>query len=1191
MEWFLGSRVARDAKPTDVYLKASIRRHELERAQAAAAATAGGIGSVNWTPIGPSVIQSQLPGGVSGRITSLAVGPSGNRVYAGAANGGVWFSSDAGKTWTPLNDYIVSPTLFTGFKADSLSVGALAVRFGGSAGADEVFVGTGEANGADSYAGIGVRHLVAAAWSLEATNLAGRGIFAVVIDPDDPAPPTSVSHVYAATTAGLFKRPTAGSVASWTQVTSPSFTNGNGWVSDFIAAGKGASKMFYAAFNGDGVYGSPDGVTWTAITGITPTAGRRIALAASESSPGAVYALLSDASLYRLSGNTFYPVPGLPQAALFMGNQGLYDIAIAVSPSDPNTILVGGDVWKVFRGTITGTPGSFAFPFANPSQPWLDPTYVSQGVHPDVHAIAFGLNAAGTAHDPNIVWVGTDGGAYQSLTGAAANSFKPCNLGLAITELNSVAQRSDTPAVVFAGAQDNGAPRLLSEQAALDTEGGDAGGAAFDPGNPYRVMLQYYRAYLWVTADGGATWSGANFPPATTAGQQENSATEWVAPLKATASGGTSLVAFGTNRLWLSTDWGSSWVTLPTATDPYVAMPPDMNQDVIDGLSIRAIALASPARIYAATFNTVWRYDFAVGSWSKTVLPTTGLPAIRTITSLAADLDPTAAPGSLYATFGLAGSAHCYYFNGTSWLPAMPASVVDVPSHAVVVDPVTPSKVYVGTDVGCFQGTKSGPAAWSWVLFSQGLPEAAITDLEIFAAAPPARLLRAATYGRGVWEIDLSATMGLDPELYLRVNYADDGRLSAAGSRYPWVEGSADPTHVGYTLYHWMSADIKVRRSSLTGLPSLTSPVSYLDYAANIGDYVDTTWQAETADLTGTDRIFVEVHNRSLNPVNSQQVSVLLLQADASAALPNLPVDWKVHVNAADVSSAWLAGSGWAFVDPMIPYRTPHADLDVRTPQVVEYQSTFGSFNLPLGHDHVCLAAFVTAPGDTIASALVDLNQVTMTDRHVAHRNIHLVGAGLKPILINGKRGRQPQPETFVIDFHNPTKDDARFDLVFDRRHFPGHLSVILPKLRELANPDRSLQGFRIQKRRALDLSVRDALDNWLDHTGRRLEELEAYRDGEPMTQEWVNRRIRGFSSLDPARVLVADDGAAASSINRIKIRARRQITAAITIQAPEHSHPGDRFRLDVLQRSGAALVGGSTYVIVVTGERERSSD
>jgi hypothetical protein len=439
-----------------------------------------------------------------------------------------------------------------------------------------------------------------------------------------------------------------------------------------------------------------------------------------------------------------------------------------------------------------------------------------------------------------------------------------------------------------------------------------------------------------------------------------------------------------------------------------------------------------------------------------------------------------------------------------------------------------------------------------------------------------------------VWEIDLAATTGLDPDIYLRVNYADDGRLAAGGSRYPWVEGSLDPTHLNYNLYHWMSADIKVRRSSLLGLPPLGSPVNYLDYAANIGDYVDTSWHAETGDLSGTDRIFVEVHNRSLTPVPAAQVKVLLLRADASAGLPNLPAGWASHVNALDPSPAWLAGSGWGFVDAITPYRTPSADVDVRTPQVVEYQLDFGTLGLPAGHDHVCLAAFITTPADPIGSALTDLNQVTMTDKHVAHRNVHLVAAGLKPITPEGPF--QPLPKTFLIDFNNAGGEDVTVDLVFDRQHFPGHISVILPKLPELKQPERSLRGFSVKKRSALEIAIRDSLGDWLERTGERLEALGATIEEEPDegSEEQVERRLEKFRLLDPTQVYVADPDAKRPSVTGIRIAPLKPITAAVTIQAPPNADPGDRFRLDIMQRNGDRIVGGSSYVVVATKERLR---
>src|SRR5262249_12299242 len=151
-------------------------------------------------------------------------------------------------------------------------------------------------------------------------------------------------------------------------------------------------------------------------------------------------------------------VTGLPASAVFAdegGGQGTYDIAIAVDPTDPNTILVGGDLWRVFKGTINGSPGSFIFPFdpANVPTPWLDPTWVGANVHSDVHAIAFALGPSGTHSDPTNVWVASDGGVYQSTSSASAGSFVSRNLGLAITQTTYLGQRADTDAVLFAGTQ------------------------------------------------------------------------------------------------------------------------------------------------------------------------------------------------------------------------------------------------------------------------------------------------------------------------------------------------------------------------------------------------------------------------------------------------------------------------------------------------------------------------------------------------------------------------------------------------------------------------------------------------------------------------------------------------------------------------------------------------------------------
>src|SRR6266436_773109 len=62
-----------------------------------------------WVPIGPSAIMNGQAGDrprVAGRVRDIAVSPDGQRAYAAAANGGVWFSKDGGDTWSPLGNWV-----------------------------------------------------------------------------------------------------------------------------------------------------------------------------------------------------------------------------------------------------------------------------------------------------------------------------------------------------------------------------------------------------------------------------------------------------------------------------------------------------------------------------------------------------------------------------------------------------------------------------------------------------------------------------------------------------------------------------------------------------------------------------------------------------------------------------------------------------------------------------------------------------------------------------------------------------------------------------------------------------------------------------------------------------------------------------------------------------------------------------
>ncbi|MFZ0286317.1 MAG: hypothetical protein WAL32_13895 [Terriglobales bacterium] len=101
---------------------------------------------------------------------------------------------------------------------------------------------------------------------------------------------------------------------------------------------------------------------------------------------------------------------------------------------------------------------------------------------------------------------------------------------------------------------------------------------------------------------------------------------------------------------------------------------------------------------------------------------------------------------------------------GVSWSD-FTANLPDAPADAILVDPATnsmPGMVYVGTDVGVFSSptagancTEVGPAPNSG---NPGfLPNVAVTALNL-SVNQSAKVLRASTYGRGLWQFPVTPT-------------------------------------------------------------------------------------------------------------------------------------------------------------------------------------------------------------------------------------------------------------------------------------------------------------------------------------------------------------------------------------------------------------------------------------------------
>jgi hypothetical protein len=139
-EWFFRGRLVR-GKPSPELRRRAYQNKVRMRARPNTALGAPhstgltGLSSGSWTPLGPMPLASDATGNgtqdyrqVSGRATAIAVDPadtSGNTIYIGGAQSGVWKSTDAANN--TAND--VAWTAVTDDQA-TLSIGAIAVQPG-----------------------------------------------------------------------------------------------------------------------------------------------------------------------------------------------------------------------------------------------------------------------------------------------------------------------------------------------------------------------------------------------------------------------------------------------------------------------------------------------------------------------------------------------------------------------------------------------------------------------------------------------------------------------------------------------------------------------------------------------------------------------------------------------------------------------------------------------------------------------------------------------------------------------------------------------------------------------------------------------------------------------------------------------------------------------------------------------------
>lgn len=653
--------------------------------------------SGNWSPLGPSnwVTNSYNPG--IGRVNVVAVDPvNSSRIYIGSPAGGIWRSNDGGNTWQqPTTD-----------RLPSIGVSAIAIDFTNT---DILYIGTGDGDASDTYSN-GVLKSTDGGITWQATGLSwsltqSRTISKLLIDP--------ANHLvlYAATNNGIYKTTDGG--ATWNNVKAGGYKD--------MEFRPGNSQALYIC--GTAFYKTEDGgATWAQITtGLAPAANvNRLALAVTPADSNYVYVTAGDAGssgffgMYRSTdrGNTFTQQSNSPNLYGYQlngsdaGGQSWYSLTLAVSPDDPDQVYTGGvNIWYSFDGGVN----------------WQIIThwyYVvgGGGSQPYVHADQHHMDFAGST-----LYVGCDGGIFKSNDAGA--SWDDKSAGLAISQFYRLGGSEIDPDKVMAGAQDNGC-NILSNGQWTHVLGADGFEVAISPVNTQVIFAESQNGGINKSTNGGVTMNNVT--------GSINESGDWVTPYCFDPQTPTIMYA-GFENVWKSVNTGASWTKIS-------------NFGTGSNVTALTVAPSNSNYIYIVKGNTVYKTDNGGAAWSNisTGLPTAGAQA----TYIA--VHPSD-PQKLWVTFsGVMAGNKVFYSDdaGVTWSNES-MNLPNVPVNCIAYEVGSADGLYIGNDLGVYYKNDS---LVGWIPYTSSLPNVTVMELEINYASGK---IRAATYGRGVWESDV----------------------------------------------------------------------------------------------------------------------------------------------------------------------------------------------------------------------------------------------------------------------------------------------------------------------------------------------------------------------------------------------------------------------------------------------------
>ncbi len=686
-----------------------------------------------WSCLGPTTTPSGYNG--LGRLNCVAFHPTDtNILWVGAPAGGIWKTSDFGKSWTPLSDFNgvlgVSSIAVNPNHPDSIYIatgdgdrGSLFGLTGGPQGDNKSIGILLSANGGLSWDTTGMN------WNIFDSKLISRLLMN----------PKNSRHLVCATSEGVYITTDAG--ASWQRTQTGYFMD--------IAFCPGNANIVYATtynYNGNAkMYRSKDGGK-TFIQTFTKPLAMRITIGVTVANPAKVLLLIADKKDGKFggihqsldTGNTFIVKYDTNKINILSSawdgktkrGQGWYDLAFTISPTNENLVFVGGiNTWKSTNGCDSFKINTMWTATAN-----QNPTGI-QTIHADKHFFAY-HPTNGNLFDCN------DGGIYVSRNNG--NSWTDLSAGLGITQLYKIAITESDSNIVLGGTQDNGA-RIRRGDKWYEVTGGDGMDCAIDPKQPNIMYTTYAYGRLYRLDENGRTTISDSIK-----GKPKGA---WVTPFVIDPNDNKTIYA-GYKAIYKTTDRGNSWTPI---SDSLWRPNPVIHIEV------------SPLNskiIYASDFYRVYKTTDGGEKWTLITSSSNPICGMR--------IHPYNPDIFYYTASNYVAGSKVYRINsaviGNGRITNLTFNLPNVAVNCIEYDKQSKEGLFIGTDIGTFYKDTSMGA---WEMLNSNMPNVIVTDLDINYKD---RILYAATFGRGVWKTSIKINSKLQAPFVTTVEPADNSK-------------------------------------------------------------------------------------------------------------------------------------------------------------------------------------------------------------------------------------------------------------------------------------------------------------------------------------------------------------------------------------------------------------------------------